>query len=262
MQEDRGILPILFMSALPFGLIDKEKNIATLQRDFVISSLIVPTLLPIQADFAGGGSPIMTFNGRKGAFSTLDLFNSKVNNHNFYIAATTGSGKSFLVNYITYNQFAANGIARIIDIGRSYRKMTKMLGAQFIDFTEDADICINPFSGITDIKTDISTIAAIIMQMIFSATDKVPNDIAETGSTLVKEAIEWAFSQEGTDACIDHVHTYLKATSIFDRFQPGDMNIGSSALEDFKKISTRWRSISGILPQAAPTANGSTENRR
>ncbi len=113
-----------------------------------------------------------------------------------------------------------------------------MLKAQFIDFTEDADICINPFSGITDIKTDISTIAAIIMQMIFSATDKVPNDIAETGSTLVKEAIEWAFSQEGTDACIDHVHTYLKSYPQYSTdFKPGDIGIGSSALEDFKKIS-------------------------
>ena len=238
MQEDKGILPILFMSALPFGLIDKEKNIATLQRDFVISSHVVPTVLPIQADFAGGGAPVMTFMGRKGAFSTLDLFNSKVNNHNFYIAATSGSGKSFLVNYITYNQFAANGIARIIDIGRSYRKMTKMLNAQFIDFTEDADICINPFSGITDIKTDISTIAAVVMQMIFSATDKIPNDIAETGSTLVKEAIEWAFSQEGTDACIDHVHTYLKSYPQYSTdFKPGDIGIGGSALEDFKKIA-------------------------
>ncbi len=238
MQEDKGILTALFIAALPFGLYDKGKNLDTLQRDFDFSSQKVPTLLPVQADFSGGGAPVMMFSGRKGELCTLDLFDKNVNNHNFYIAATSGSGKSFLVNYIVYNQFAANGIARIIDIGCSYRKMTKMLNAQFIDFTEDADICINPFSGITDIKTDIATISAVVMQMIFSATDKVPDDIAETGSTLVKEAVVWAFEQEGTEACIDHVHEYLRQYPRYSGyFKAGEAAPGGSALEDFRKIA-------------------------
>jgi len=237
MQEDKGILPILFISALPFGLIDQDRNIDTLQRDFIFSSQVVPTLLPIQSDFSGGGLPVMMSTSRKGELWTLDLFNDKINNHNFYCCATTGSGKSFLINYFVINHYARNGIVRIIDIGRSYRKMSKMIkNARFVEFTEESDICINPFSCVTNIKTDVSMLAAIVMQMIFSNTDSIPNDMAETGSTLVKDAITWAFENEGTDACVDDVWEYLSGypSKAIDFNQAGNH---SAAIETITAIA-------------------------
>ena len=55
MQEDKGILPVLFLSSLPFGLYDEKRNIDSLERDQIAPADSVNLLLPIQADFAGGG---------------------------------------------------------------------------------------------------------------------------------------------------------------------------------------------------------------
>ena len=113
MQEDRGILPIMFISSLPLGLYNVGKNVDNLERSFVAPASTVAVLLPVQADFAGGGAPYLLLAGRKGQLCTLDLFDSHANNHNAFVAASTGSGKSFFVNCLTYNYFGAG--AKITD---------------------------------------------------------------------------------------------------------------------------------------------------
>jgi conjugal transfer ATP-binding protein TraC len=209
MQEDKGILPVLFISALPFGLYAVGRNIDNLERDFIVPSDTASVLLPVQADFSGAGSPALLFTGRKGQICGLDVFGSFANNHNIYIAASTGSGKSFLVNYLVFNYYAMNYKVRIIDIGGSYKKMARMFGGRFLEFTGDSDICLNPFTNVTDIQAESAVISSIITQMVYSATDKVPHDSAETIMTLIKAAVKWAFGIEGNSACIDTVYRYL-----------------------------------------------------
>ena len=121
MQEDRGILTTLFLSSLPFGLYAEGQNVDRLSRDFPVQSEAVAPVLPVQADFSGGGYPYMLFVGRKGQIIRMDLFGEKAVNHNLFVAASSGSGKSFVVNYLAYNYYSANAMVRIIDIGGSYK---------------------------------------------------------------------------------------------------------------------------------------------
>ena len=151
MQEDRGILPILFISSLPFGLYSQGPNLQNIDRDFIVPADVVPTVMPVQADFAGGGKPALLFTGRKGQLFGVDVFDRRAPNHNIFVSANSGSGKSFLVNYLAYNYYANNALVRIIDIGGSYKKMTRMLGARYLDFTDSANICLNPFTNVIDI---------------------------------------------------------------------------------------------------------------
>ncbi len=209
MQEDKGILPILFLSSLPFGLFNKGQNIENLDRDFIMQADTVADLLPVQADFAGGGAPILMFGGRKGQICSIDIFDSHVNNHNIFVSAGSGGGKSFLINYLVYNYYACDSLIRIIDIGYSYKKAANMFNGRFLDFKEDSKICLNPFTVIKEINEEISAISSIVLQMIYSATDTLPTETAETATTLVKEAVNWAFNSEGNDANIDTVHRYL-----------------------------------------------------
>ncbi len=235
MQEDKGILPILFISALPLGLIDREKNIDNLDRDFIVPSDVVPLIMPVQADFAGGGEPVVTFCGRKGQMISIDLFDRHATNNHMFIAAGSGAGKSFTVNYLAFNEYARDTLVRIIDIGRSYEKMTGMLGAKFMDFNDTCGICINPFSTINNIEEDLSVTAAVIQQMIFSATDTVPADYAETTSTLVKEAVSWAWSERETLADIDLVAEYLRT---YPQHATSRMSENASgAIENLKTVA-------------------------
>lgn len=217
MQEDKGILPILFISALPFGFYNKGKTIDNLDRDFITPSSSVSPIMPVQSDFAGAGSPVMLFAGRKGQLCSLDIYDKGANNHNVFVAATSGSGKSFFVNYLTSNYFAAGAKIRIIDIGGSYKKMTYLFGARFLDFSLGSKICINPFANIKiddpeDFAGAMSSVASLIHQMAYSATNIVPQDTAETEMSLLKMAVRWAFERIlETDNWngIDFVHAYL-----------------------------------------------------
>lgn len=215
MQEDRGILPILFISTLPFGLYNVKKNIDNLERDFIANEDAVAAALPIQGDFAGGGQPVLSFVGRKGQFCGLDIFSSHANNHNMMIAATTGSGKSFLINFIAFNYLAKGAFVRIIDIGASYKKLCQVLGGKYLVFDNDSNVCLNPFTHIKgdaeDISASLNICASMVFQMVYSATGVVSEDVAEVSMTLCKNAVNWAYEVEQNDASVDSIFTYLDA---------------------------------------------------
>jgi conjugal transfer ATP-binding protein TraC len=209
MQEDRGILPVLFLSALPFGIYDRGDNIDNLDRDFIAPCDSVAATLPVQADFSGGRKPSLLFIGRKGQPCCLDIFDRRANNHNVFVAASSGSGKSFLVNYLAYNYFASNALVRIVDIGGSYKKMTRLFNARFLDFSEHSGVCMNPFTSVVEPASDLPVIASIVLQMVYSSTDIIPEDTAETAMSLIKSAVKWAWRTEGPEASIDTVYEYL-----------------------------------------------------
>ena len=206
-QEDKGILKILFLSSLPLGLINQNKNVDFIDRDFIVHSKAATRLLPIQADFAGGGDPKMLFLGRKGQVVTFDLFSRTANNHNAVIAAASGTGKSFLTNFICYNYSASNSIIRIIDIGGGYKKICNILGGRFVTFTKDSDIVLNPFTHVKDIAEEIQSISSIIAQMVYSSSQHKPD---ETETTIIKNAIRAAYSIKGNETDIDDIYEHLK----------------------------------------------------
>jgi len=207
MQEDAGILPILFISALPFGLYNVGKNVANMDRDFIAHVPAIAKVLPVQADFTGNGST-MIFIGRKGQLTGMDLFSRSANNYNAMISATSGSGKSFLVNYIVYNHYANGALIRMVDIGGSYKKLVKMFGAKYIDFGSDIPICLNPFSFVREPEYDLPVITPVLAQMVYTAEKREPS---QTEATILQNAVQWAYNEEGNDASIDTVYEYLNS---------------------------------------------------
>lgn len=206
MQEDGGILPILLVSALPFGLYNVEKNVSKMDRDFIAHAGVIAKVLPVQADISGFGM-VMPFVGRKGQILGVDIFDRRSPNHNVVISATTGSGKSFLVNYMVFNMYASGAIVRIVDIGGSYKKLVKMLGAKYLDVGDkDLNLCMNPFSFIKVPEDDIPTIVSVVSKMVYTAEKKIPS---QTETTILKNAVQWAYSEYGSDAGIDGVYEYL-----------------------------------------------------
>jgi len=209
MQEDKGIIPILFLSSLPFGLYNTGDNVKTLDRDFIMPSSALAEMLPVQADFQGSGTdPRIIFIGRKGELSAIDLFDKRAGNMNALIAASSGSGKSFLMNHIIVPNLASGAYVRIIDVGRSYKKICNLFDGKFIEFTEDSNICLNPFTNIfaEEINHELYAITKIILQMIYSFTDE---SSSETEASLVKAAVRWAYEKEGREADINTVYDGL-----------------------------------------------------
>jgi len=218
-QADKIILPALLIVCLPFGTYTETGIQDALERDYTVSSETVVNVLPTQSDFSGA-EPSIVFVSRKGQICGIDLFSSRANNSNAFITAGSGAGKSFLVNYLTSNYYGEDALIRIIDIGRSYKKMTHLFGARFLDFDEKSNVCLNPFTHIPvdnrdqaesewESKEQIPTIGSMIASMCYAKTGIVPAAIAETAGTLTQRAAEWAWKEYGPDADIAAVHRYL-----------------------------------------------------
>jgi len=207
MQEDKGILMPLFLSSLPFGLYNIGSNVAMLDRHYIAPTDTISTCLPVQGDFSGVGEPVMLFSGRKGQLFGLDIYCKGATNSNAFIAGSTGVGKSFFVNYIVYSYYTAGNIIRLFDIGGSYKKGTLLYDAKYMEFGEKSNVNLNPYTNIVDPEFDIPVITPIVAQMAFSAGASSPTEV---DMTLIKNAIQWAYDQEGTDACIDLVHRFFK----------------------------------------------------
>jgi len=215
MQEDKGILPILFISSLPFGLYVDKGNVKKIDRDYIVPDDVASTVAPIQSDYSGGGDPYVFFVGRKGQLAVLDLFDNHSDNYNALVAASTGAGKSFAVNYLVFNHFAAGDKIRIIDIGGSYKKLVNMFNGKFLEFNAESKINLNPFTNIKEFESGSTVISAIIRQMVLSSTGQLSTEVAETASTLIKSAVSYAYTAEGTSADINTVYRYLKDYSSF-----------------------------------------------
>ena len=208
MQQDTFILKILFLSALPFCLYTSGRNIDNLERDFIAPVPAVTPLLPVQGDFAGtGGTPKLLFVGRKGQLVALDFFAKGAPNHNIVCGATTGSGKSFLVNYLAYNYHACGALVRIIDIGGSYKKIASMLGARYLDFQPGTTVCLNPFSNIEEPEEELKSVTAVFAQMAYSNSDTDRCD--DTELNMMRNAVRWAWQQCGQAADADTVYDFL-----------------------------------------------------
>ena len=219
MQIDKGILCPLFLASLPGGLYDIKGNIDQLDRDFVAQVGAVAQILPVQGDFSGFGDPVVPLIGRKGQMFGTDLW--AYNSHNALVCATTGGGKSFLLNYILNNYYGIGAKIRVVDIGGSYKKMTKLHGARFLDFAPGSDVCLNPFTNISDnpdeaddTEGDLMAIPGVIAQMCYSSGEGTPST---TDMTLIEYAVRWAFDKDGRSAGTDEVREYL---SNFRKYTP------------------------------------------
>jgi len=208
MQEDKGILPIMFLSALPFGLRASKPNLSMLVRDNVVTGEAVANLLPVQGGFSGTHEPVLIYQDRKGQICPINIFSKKSMNYNGIVLASSGAGKSFLMNGLAYSQSTVGTKIRIIDIGKSYKKLCKVLSGRYLDFGEEDVICLNPFTNIIDMEEDLPAIQSVVCQMVYSGSDnRSPN---ENEITLAKDAVRWAFDKSGCEATIDMVWEYLR----------------------------------------------------
>ncbi len=207
MQQEKILRKVIFLSALPFCFHNQGRNIQLMERDFIAPVASVLPLMPVQGDFSGSGTPRLLFIGRKGQLIPLDFFEKGTINFNVFCGAATGSGKSFLVNYIIFNYYATGAFVRVIDLGGSYKKIADILGGVYLDFNKDTKICLNPFSNIIEPDEELASVSAVFAQMAKanSATEKC----TPTQENLIKHAVRWAWKKRGREADADTVYEFL-----------------------------------------------------
>lgn len=158
----QGLLGSLPMSLTP----TLTKDIRNAQR---LTTKTIPNavnMAPLLAEWHGVGQPIVPMWGRRGQPMCIDLFGNLSGNFNAAIAGTSGSGKSVLLNSIALNYLGIGGRVWIIDIGRSFEKLCHTVGGQYLEFTPESDIRLNPFTMVEAIDEDLEMLIPLFEQMI------------------------------------------------------------------------------------------------
>ena len=194
-------------AALPMTLTPALQNdIGVLMRYHTLTTMNAVSLSPLIAEWKGTPTPVMTLFGRRGQIMGFDLFDNQGGNYNFGVAALSGSGKSVLVNEMTMRYLACGTKVWIIDVGRSYQNLCSILGGSFIEFTQDAAICINPFSMVIDINMDMEMILPLIAQMAFPR-----GGITDYEYALLGNYIKDVWDAKQNDATITDLWDHIQA---------------------------------------------------
>ncbi|EGT5675175.1 type IV secretion system protein TraC [Cronobacter dublinensis subsp. dublinensis] len=147
MIPDTNFVCPIFLSTLPlFSEASAEKTMGR-YRTLALSEALV--LTPLYADWQGTKNPALMLTSRSGQLQMIDLFDSDTN-YNACIAAESGSGKSFLTNYIITAYRSLGAKVWCIDVGDSYKNICETYGGDYLDFHPDKKPCLNFFELIED----------------------------------------------------------------------------------------------------------------
>lgn len=147
LKDDTYVMLPLFMNCLP--LCCDRYAINELWRYKTMTSKEVSAILPIFGESKGSGTAHVQLLSRNGQIMSVSLHDSSTN-QNAVVAAESGSGKSFLLNEIVLDYMSEGARVWIIDAGKSYKKLCDALNGDFVEFSDQSTISLNPFETIVN----------------------------------------------------------------------------------------------------------------
>jgi conjugal transfer ATP-binding protein TraC len=214
LSVDRYVNLQSFLACLPFkqseGLFD---DLEKMGRTKTMVSWTCANLAPLQGEFKGMDSPLMMLMGRRGQPMFWNPFANKEGNYNTAVIGKSGSGKSVFMQELVASIRGFGGKVFVIDDGRSFMNSCRLQGGEFVEFSDAADICLNPFSIINKETMDksaeykgevINLIKAMVKQMCKSI-----EHITDYENGLIEEAVSYAWETKKNLANITTVRDYF-----------------------------------------------------
>ncbi len=180
------------------------KELSRLKLTYKIWASDAANMLPVIAEMKGMQSHRLMLAGRRGQILFWDPFGNQKGNYNTCVAGISGSGKSVTVQEMVSALIGTNARVWIIDVGRSYKKLCQVLDGQFIEFNEEAKLCLNPFTTVKsqEFKEFIGFMTPFIGAMI--------------NANQESDSIEMAFIEQAVKAVWDLEANQGSVTSIAD----------------------------------------------
>ncbi|MEM7687594.1 MAG: type IV secretion system protein TraC [Pseudomonadota bacterium] len=241
-----------FMAHFPLLMGDGlDSDLKRMKRLKTMRSANVAATAPIQGEYVGGDIPHLLFVGRRGQPQFWSPFQNAAGNHNVAIVGKSGSGKSVLLQDLTASFAGVGAKTIVIDDGRSFEHMAKVLGGTFTEFKLSSGISINPFRMVdlelAESDEDYLVDCLAMLKAIIAQMARHENRLNDTERGLIDQAVNavWeAQARDGTvDAVIaalisvDHPYAHDLATALlpfasegtFGKFFLGEANLDLSA---------------------------------
>ena len=212
-SEEKYISLPVFIASMPLQYTPSmDPPNKGMQRAWLMSSLNAASMLQVQGDWRGTGEDKggMLLVSRSGQVATFDLLQTTIN-YNFVVVAASGSGKSFLTNEIVCDFLSKGGIARIIDVGRSYARFCEVMGGQNLVFSPESPVSLNPFTGINteaDLNEMMPMLKDLLRLMAYPLTPE--SETPAYQYQLLEKAISEAWKAHGANCELPLVVEWLK----------------------------------------------------
>ena len=160
-----------------------------------------PHFIPIQGEWGGTSNPGMLLIGRRGQMLNWSPFNNKGGNFNAIVVGSSGSGKSVFMQDMLLNGLRVGSKVFILDVGRSFEKMCDLVGGQKIEFSNDSNICLNPFSQIVINDQEQKETTFSFLKTIVSCMASPSQGTTDYENSLIESALQVVcekYGQEGT----------------------------------------------------------------
>jgi len=235
LQEEILIPHWIFLYHLPLNfepyiLKDLSKRMNTLFNSNAAA------ITPLITGEKGIGKPVLTYIDRGGQIAGVDIFKSPTN-YNFVVIGSSGSGKSYTMSDFFTNYLMTGAKIRVIDVGRSYKEICDRVGGQYIEFLEEAPVCLNFFTNIQvnsegnihedEMQTVVPLIALMAMTSI-SIEDAADIKTPVIG-TYISKSVTLAFSNRSRSAGMQDV---VEALEQIQSNQKNDGQEPDSTLQD------------------------------
>lgn len=131
---------LLFLTHLP---LQTDQN----QMKFPVLTDALSFLLPLHSNWKGSPHPEILLKTKDDEGLALDLFDPLLPAKHALMVGSTGSGKSFTVNYLLTHFLIGNpkNHAVVIDVGGSYKKLARIFGGSYLEIDCSEEYALNPF---------------------------------------------------------------------------------------------------------------------
>lgn len=195
----------LFLQSLPLGYIRDSQKLLMRRKTLTTDNL--SEIAPVQAEWKGFGSPAFLLVGRRGQIQHFNLFDNPAGGYSGVVVAMTGAGKSFFVNELIYSYLSLGAKIWVIDIGRSYEKISHLFNGEFIVFGKDVKLNLNPFTFVEDVNEEMPMLKDIVACMASK------NPLDDLHMSFIEEAIKKAFLDKGNKTTITDIANILLSHS-------------------------------------------------
>jgi conjugal transfer ATP-binding protein TraC len=200
------------------GLSDDFRS---LQRLKLMPTSCMALLAPLQGETTGCDVPHMLLLGRKGQPFFWSPFANEAEgsgggNHNVSVIGSSGSGKSVFMQDMAGGLRGAGAHVMVLDDGRSFENTCRIQQGQFIEFTLNSGLCLNPFSmfdhGLAATDEEYKdecreAIRALVLQMARGSRDTSKEEIG-----AIAQSVNAVWEAQGADGDIDSVANHLEQT--------------------------------------------------
>jgi conjugal transfer ATP-binding protein TraC len=165
--------------------------------------------IPIQGEWQGTSTPGMILVGRRGQLLNWNPFDNK-GNYNCVVFGRSGGGKSVFMQELLMSGLRQGARVFVLDVGRSFQKMCELTKGQFVEFSPETSICLNPFSKLKINTQEEKETAFNFLKSIISCMAAPVRGTDELETPLIEEAINYVWETKGSQATITDIAHWLE----------------------------------------------------